>query len=409
MRIILTIMFLCIPLVAFSQRGHLYNKGVLYISENALLTTKANFVNKATGVYINDGEVLLRGNFFNDGSTGFTLGLNGYTRFQGIDGPQEIGGLIRSDFNHVLFDNPIDAYSFYLSGSMFIFGEANFQQGSIDNLSYGGKITFEPEATHRNTSDRSFVNGKVYRVGNTSFVFPIGKETMYRPGGVIQLGDKPISFVAEYLNFNSNNLYPHEQHASNILEINNQEYWTIAEATASGEVLIHLTWDDRITPSQLLQDFESLAILAWDDLAAEWVSLGGTVSVSDNTVTSLSEGQDYQVFTLGTIRAIAYDEDVRVYNAINPNDPGGNDYFRIIGIENFPDNRVRIYNRWGVLVFDVRSYDTNNNVFRGVSEGRITIKKGDELPVGTYFYIFDYVVPETGRSKSKQGYLYLNR
>ncbi|HLR50517.1 MAG TPA: gliding motility-associated C-terminal domain-containing protein [Candidatus Sphingobacterium stercoripullorum] len=409
MRTLCNILLLCLPLLASAQRGHLYNKGVLYISEDALLTTKANFVNKATGVYTNDGEVLLRGNFFNDGDARFTPGLNGYTRFQGLDGPQEIGGLISSDFNHVLFDNAVDAYSFYLSGSMYVFGEADFQQGIIDNLSYGGQITFEEDATHRNTSDRSYVNGKVYKFGNNSFVFPIGKEEMYRPGGVIQLGDISTSYVAEYQVFNSNSQYPYDQHADNILEINAQEYWKIEEATASGEVLVHLTWDDRTTPFRLLQDFESLAILTWDPLAMQWISLGGSVDNNENRVTSIAKAQGYDVFTLGTIRFIPDDEDVLIYNAINPNDPGGNDYFRIIGIDNFPENRVRIFNRWGTLVFDVRGYDTNNNVFRGISEGRITIKKGDELPIGTYFYIFDYVVPETGKSKSKQGYLYLNR
>lgn len=112
---------------------------------------------------------------------------------------------------------------------------------------------------------------------------------------------------------------------------------------------------------------------------------------------------------MGTIRVIPEENDFIIYNGINPNDEWGNDYFKIVGLDQFPDNRVRVYNRWGVLVYDERKYDTYNNVFYGLSEGRTTVKRDDELPVGTYFYILDYVVPASGESKSIQGYLYLNR
>lgn len=409
MRTIINIFLLCIPLLVTAQNGNLYNTGIFYVSPKGLLTTKSNFINKTTGVYTNDGEVLLEGNFHNEGRTEFTPDLEGYTRFQGIRGPQEIAGAISSDFKHVLFDNPTDFYSFYLSGDMYIFGEANFHSGIIDNANYGGSMTFEQDGMPIATSDRSHVNGEVHKYGDNSFVFPIGKDKMYRPGGMIQLGEFPTSFGAEYQAFNSNNQYPHAQHSADILSINDKEYWTIEEATTSGEVLIHLTWDDRITPSRLLHDYEVLVILAWNSIAAQWISLGGSVDPNENRVTSIVQGQAYDVFTLGTIRVAPKDDNLFIYNAINPNDTDGNEYFKIIGLEDFPDNRVRIFNRWGVLVFEEQGYDTNNNVFSGISQGRATIERGKELPVGTYFYILDYVVPATGKSKSIQGYLYLNR
>src|SRR5699024_4561655 len=192
-------------------------------------------------------------------------------------------------------------------------------------------------------------------------------------------------------------------------EIDDTEFWTIEESTAEGEVLITLSWDERITPLRLLEDYEALVVVAWDEAGDEWISLGGVADANDRVVTSIYEGQTYDIFTLGTIRVIPEEDDFIIYNGINPNDTGGNDYFKIIGLENFPDNRVRVYNRWGVLVYDASRYDTNNNVFYGVSQGRATIKRGEELPVGTYFYILDYVVPASGESKSIQGYLYLNR
>ncbi|MGB7394412.1 MAG: Ig-like domain-containing protein, partial [Pricia sp.] len=88
--------------------------------------------------------------------------------------------------------------------------------------------------------------------------------------------------------------------------------------------------------------------------------------------------------------------------------PGINDgIFRITNIESYPDNTVRIYNRWGVLVYEVNGYDNGRNAFRGTSNGRVTINKNEELPVGVYFYIIDYVNQE--EAKTKNGYLYVNR
>lgn len=88
-------------------------------------------------------------------------------------------------------------------------------------------------------------------------------------------------------------------------------------------------------------------------------------------------------------------------------DPGINDgVFQINNIDSFP-NTVRIYNRWGILVFETQGYNNTSNAFRGISNGRSTINTEKELPAGIYFYIIEYV--EDGVSNTMDGYLYLNR
>ncbi|WP_340199308.1 gliding motility-associated C-terminal domain-containing protein, partial [Ascidiimonas sp. W6] len=101
------------------------------------------------------------------------------------------------------------------------------------------------------------------------------------------------------------------------------------------------------------------------------------------------------------------DGDLTVYQLITPNGDGSNDVLVIGNIQNFPDNTVRIYNRWGVLVFETEGYNPSNNFFDGRSSGRSTVQKDELLPVGTYFYVIDYVA--NGESKSKAGYIYINR
>ena len=102
------------------------------------------------------------------------------------------------------------------------------------------------------------------------------------------------------------------------------------------------------------------------------------------------------------------EEEIEVFNVITPNGDGIHDVLRISGLENYPNNTLKIYNRWGVSVYNTRAYNTEGNVFDGTSEGRMTVDQDRKLPVGTYFYILDYQLPN-GENKSLSGYLYINR
>jgi gliding motility-associated-like protein len=104
-------------------------------------------------------------------------------------------------------------------------------------------------------------------------------------------------------------------------------------------------------------------------------------------------------------------DDIFVHNAFSPNGDGVNQVFTIRNIGDFdcyPTNTVEIYNRWGVLVFETKQYDNETRVFKGISEGRVTVDKSAQLPTGTYFYIINYTTKE-GENKHDQGYLYLTQ
>ncbi|WP_157472466.1 gliding motility-associated C-terminal domain-containing protein, partial [Flavobacterium aquidurense] len=99
---------------------------------------------------------------------------------------------------------------------------------------------------------------------------------------------------------------------------------------------------------------------------------------------------------------------IKVFNAFSPNGDEKNTRFYIQGLECYPDNTVEIYNRWGVLVYDIDKYNNEDRAFKGFSEGRTTVKQADGLPVGTYFYILKY--KDSGsNSHEMSGYLYINK
>jgi gliding motility-associated-like protein/uncharacterized repeat protein (TIGR01451 family) len=70
-----------------------------------------------------------------------------------------------------------------------------------------------------------------------------------------------------------------------------------------------------------------------------------------------------------------------IRNIITPNNDGSNDVWYIDGIEEFPDNSIQIFNRWGDKVKAFEHYDNVNQVWKGDNF------KGEPLPDGTYYYI----------------------
>ncbi|WP_422861223.1 DUF7507 domain-containing protein [Flagellimonas sp. W118] len=102
------------------------------------------------------------------------------------------------------------------------------------------------------------------------------------------------------------------------------------------------------------------------------------------------------------------DSDFKIFTGITPNGDGINDFFRIQGIERYPNNTLKIYNRWGVMVYEVEEYGEGSNLFNGISIGRATIAGDKELPSGTYFYILSFLAENPGE-ENYSGYLYINR
>ncbi|NVN18108.1 T9SS type B sorting domain-containing protein [Muricauda sp. HICW] len=97
-----------------------------------------------------------------------------------------------------------------------------------------------------------------------------------------------------------------------------------------------------------------------------------------------------------------------IFNGITPNEDGLNDFFFIQGIEIYPQNKLQIFNRWGVMVYEKEGYGTDADLFYGISDGRTTVRKNEELPSGTYFYILTFTETNPGEAEYT-GYLYINR
>lgn len=93
--------------------------------------------------------------------------------------------------------------------------------------------------------------------------------------------------------------------------------------------------------------------------------------------------------------------ELMIPQVFTPNFDNVNDFFVINGIFGYLENNLKIFNRWGNLVYEADYYQ---NDWFGINEKGVELESG-ELPVGTYFYILDL----GGDEEPMTGYIYLTR
>ena len=125
----------------------------------------------------------------------------------------------------------------------------------------------------------------------------------------------------------------------------------------------------------------------------------GTTTVG-YTVTDLSENSKvyYQQVVVQT--DIGPGEDLVIPEGFSPNEDGLNDRFEILGLDQYPNNELRVFNVHGNEVYRMAGYD---NSWDGTSHSNLN--KGGHLPTGTYYYALDL---GTGEAVLK-GFVYLRR
>jgi gliding motility-associated-like protein len=101
-----------------------------------------------------------------------------------------------------------------------------------------------------------------------------------------------------------------------------------------------------------------------------------------NFTADISITSNFTPFNFSILGEVVQDS-IIVYNALSPNDDGMHDYLEIERIDNYPNSRVVIMNRWGDIVFEASGYNNTTVRFDGLNNN------GNELPPGTYFYQID--------------------
>ena len=138
----------------------------------------------------------------------------------------------------------------------------------------------------------------------------------------------------------------------------------------------------------------------------------GTITYTPNNGFKGTDSFEYSLCNAAGCRtatiSVRVTSELIIYNGVSIGGSDKNNHFHIEGIENYPNNTVRIYNRWGVKVFEMSGYNNTTKAFKGVSDARATLEASDNLPQGTYYYIVEYV-DEHNKTQTETGWLYLKK
>lgn len=279
-------------------------------------------------------------------------------------------------------------------------------------------------------NDNRHVDGYTSYTGDNAYTFPVGDEFRLRTVSIEPNGAINTSKAAYFFeNPNSPSTFSGfdtTETDETIKIVSTHEFWDL-----DGDIPTKatLTWDVMSNINTFISnnDFRELRVVGWSIEEDRWVDLGNTsldgsnansTNVNGSITSSFFIPNEYEVITFGGINqgVLPVSDGIEVLNAVSADGNDQNPYFRIIGINEFPNNNLKIYNRWGVIVFEMDGYTEpmpefgdeldNTKVFMGRSNGRATVTVKENLPTGTYFYILNYELNGFGE-KSKAGYLYL--
>ncbi len=267
---------------------------------------------------------------------------------------------------------------------------------------------FLQNAFYVGEGDISQVDGYAAVTGQQDFTFPIGDGLQLRPLILKSEGINPLAKCA-YLSEDPGNpsslntRFNPIVNAKDIGFVSDREFWRLEGSVSS---TVSISWNEQSAISDLTDDISILIVVGWSKATNQWVSLAGSAPVGDlsqGIITSTSfVPDDYEALTFGTTDV---PEDYLSLDNyfVSVNGDGINESFIIPELEQSPNNHLKIYNRFGQLVFDQVNYTDQFNGYSNVDNFVIDRKQG--LPTGVYFYI----VSMQDLGLDFQGFLYLTR
>lgn len=351
------------------------------------------------------GMVGFHSDVINDGTFDQNLGLVG---FYGDNKSITLSG----GSNLIFYDVEIESDDdFLLDNTMGIKNNLNLIVGDIitSRIASDININFIENSFYTGESDQTKVDGYAAISNKSEFIFPIGLNERIRPLRLVSTGTNDYAKSAYFYedpntpstfgaSFNTNTT------ENPLVVVSNFEFWDLDSSIAS---TVTLTWDSLSFVSLFTESIENLKVVGWNILTNQWEDLGNSAvngTLENGEISSRPFiPNDYAIITLAGNSSILEPNSAIDFDNyfLTPNEDGQNDFLVIDGLENFPDNTLKIYNRYGTLVYIQKNYD---NSFNGISNVSHVLKREKGLPSGIYFYIVEL----NDLKRKYQGYMYLS-
>ncbi len=295
-----TLLFTGLFFTVFSAQSQFINSGELHVKDGTVLYSAFPFENRNSGKVINDGTVVFLSDLVNEGEFAFsTAETTGLVRLEGLS-TQNISGNSQLRFWNLILNNSTD---FNLSNDLEISGTADFSSGVVRAALPENIFAFGLGGSSMNSSDESFVDGKVEVQTDQEIHFPTGDEVYQRIllASPIQANDL-ISLRGRYFLEDPGNLYPRDQTAPNVILVDDAEYWELENLKdEDSEMNLTLSWREVTTPPFILGEINKMGVVRWDQGQNIWVSEGGVIDLNEQLVTAEVSLKGTAVYTLGIL------------------------------------------------------------------------------------------------------------
>jgi hypothetical protein len=195
-------------------------------------------------------------------------------------------------------------------------GTINFLSGNINTTSVN-LLTLGATAAVLNASNASFVNGPVSKIGNTAFVFPVGKPNCgpsatvngYVPIRISNfIGGAPTDqFTAEYIRASGAAL-PGGITAIGLIKVSACEYWNLDKIAGTPTVDVRLYWNASInnctTSSAYINNLPDLVVSHYN--GANWDAYGTTLTATGSATSGDVTWPGATVFSPFTIGSVDF-------------------------------------------------------------------------------------------------------
>ncbi len=279
------------------NNGDITFNGTSTISGTSITTFKNIIVNATKTLTLHAIETDLAGDLTSNGTLNHN---NGSVVFTGSGNTQNING---SSSALTLFQ--LEAFN--PSGNILLSRPLTINDTLILT---NGKITTDATniltliagSTVISGSASSYVNGPMKKIGNTSFIFPVGKSATYAP---ITIGAPSLStdnFTAEYFPADADVSYSRSLKDASINHISKVEYWMLNRTGGSSNVSVTLSWGSP--RSGLVTVLAELLVAGWN--GSMWKDLGNggvTGNTTTGTVINSASVTTYSAFTLASSTA----------------------------------------------------------------------------------------------------------
>ena len=173
----------------------------------------------------------------------------------------------------------------------------SFEGGIIESIGQESSITFQDNAFHTGASDISHIKGKVYKIGDDAFTFPIGSGSKYAPVSISAPMIPTDVFSVRYFGWSpSISGFNVASKEATLTQVYDNGFWGVERNAGSSNVLLTLGYN---VASGVINDQAKLRVAHWVGSSWENLGNGGTSgSTTFGTVSSVSVVSNFSPFAI---------------------------------------------------------------------------------------------------------------